>query len=97
MDTDTINKMLERKGKNIFLRDCGACHGGKEKTDNYLAGVVQRVGKNYLGRFITNQDSLVSIKDHYAMKMKEEYVNLANSHNFKYSPDTLAGIIEDLK
>ncbi len=85
------------KGEKLFLSDCGMCHGGKRKTDNYLAGVVQRLGEKYLTIYLTKQDSLINSKDKYALRIKEEYGNLENSHNFKYNYDQIYSLIEYLR
>ena len=86
-----------RRGESIFKSDCVACHSTRHSTDNYLLGVVQRVGPNYLKLYLTKQDSLINAKDNYALKVKRTYSNQANSHNFKYSDEQLNAIIEYLK
>ncbi len=94
---DTIDTSLAQKGKIIFIQECGMCHGGKEKTDNYLEGVVQRLGKSFLVTYITNEDSLLAAKNKYVLDLIKEYNNARGKHNNKYSVDTLNAIIEYLK
>lgn len=89
-DTTIINQ-----GKTLFVANCGTCHAIL-KTDNYLAGVVERVGVNYLKLYITKQDSLVKSKDKYALELKKIYGNLANNHNFPLSDVQLNAIISYL-
>lgn len=101
--TDTIpnafpvDSALFNLGKALFIRDCNACHVTKGRLHNYLEGVVDRVGKNYLKLYLTKQDSLTSARDTNAIHLKEVWGNMANSHNFKYSDKELTAIIEYLK
>jgi mono/diheme cytochrome c family protein len=92
-----IDSIKYRNGESIFRADCQACHGGRDKTDNYLEGVVERVGPDYLKLYLTRQDSLITAKNEYALKLKDVFGNLGNSHNFKYSDEQLNAIIEYLK
>jgi len=80
------------QGKSLFTTNCGACHA-VFKTDNYLQGIVQRLGVNYLKIYVTKQDSLIQAKDAYALKVKRAFGNLANSHNFQFSDAQLNAII----
>ncbi|AUC76406.1 c-type cytochrome [Olleya sp. Bg11-27] len=85
-------------GKELFKEDCTMCH--KERgiiNIRYMVETFENVGHNYFKAFITNQDSLVKIKDIYAIKVKEEYNYTANAHNFKYSEKEINGIIEYIK
>jgi len=66
-------------------------------TDNHLAGVVQRAGEDYLKLYITKQDSLIKVKNKYALELKRVFGNLANAHNFKFSNQQLNAIIAYLK
>jgi hypothetical protein len=84
-------------GQNIFKADCNVCHVSKGRRHNFLEGVVQRVGENYLKLYITRQDSLLKAKDRYAVNIKEAWGNLGNSHNFHYSEKQLLEIIEYLR
>ena len=93
----SIDSTQYKKGKTIFIADCKVCHGGKDRTDNYLEGVVERIGVNYLKLYLTKQDSLITAKNKYALRLKDTFGNLANSHNFKYSDEQLNAIIEYLK
>ena len=92
-----IDSTLYHRGETIFRADCNACHVSKNKLHNYLEGVVDRVGKDYLNLYLTKQDSLVSAKDSNALMLKRVWNNMANSHNFKYTEDELNAIIEYLK
>jgi len=85
------------KGLEIFLNDCRKCHVTKGRLHNYLDGIVDKVGVDYLKLYITKQDSLTENKDKYALAIKEEWGNQANSHNFKYSENELNLLIEYLK
>ncbi len=86
---DTI---LITRGKTLFKDTCGICHA-VWKTDNYLAGIVERRGAPYLKLYITKQDSLIEAKNEYALKIKESYGNLASVHNYKFSDEQLNTII----
>ena len=96
-DESLIDSTLYHRGEAIFRTDCNACHVAKDKLHNYLEGVVDRVGKDYLKLYLTKQDSLVSAKDSNALMLKRVWNNMANSHNFKYSEEELNAIIEYLK
>lgn len=84
-------------GQNIFKTDCNVCHVSKGRRHNLLEGVVQRVGDDYLKLYLTRQDSLIKAKDRYAVNIKEEWGNLGNSHNFRYSEKQLQELIEYLR
>jgi mono/diheme cytochrome c family protein len=90
-DTSSINQ-----GRSLFLTNCRQCHNVLA-TDNYLAGVIQRVGESYLKLYLTRQDSLIKAKDKYALELKGEFGNLTSVHNFKFSNDQLNAIIAYLK
>ncbi|MFN7014408.1 MAG: c-type cytochrome [Bacteroidia bacterium] len=92
-----IDSTLYRNGYTIFKADCNACHVTKQRLHNHLEGVVDRVGEDYLKLYLTKQDSLILAKDSNALKLKELWSNLANSHNFKYTQEQLNAIIEYLK
>jgi mono/diheme cytochrome c family protein len=92
-----IDSALYHRGEAIFRLDCNACHVVKNKLHNYLEGVVDRVGKDYLKLYLTKQDSLVFAKDNNALMLKRMWNNMANSHNFKYTEEELNAIIEYLK
>ncbi len=83
--------------QKIFRTDCNTCHVTKVKHHDYLKGVVQRVGENYLMLYITKQDSLIMAKDKYAVNVKEAFNNQGNSHNFKYTEKQLKELIEYLR
>ncbi|HET6996935.1 MAG TPA: cytochrome c [Chitinophagaceae bacterium] len=90
-DTSLINQ-----GRLLFQKNCGSCHN-VEATDNYLKGVVQRVGLNYLKLYLTKQDSLIKSKEEYALELKRRFGNLASVHNFEFSDEQLNAIIAYLK
>jgi mono/diheme cytochrome c family protein len=90
-DTSLINQ-----GKLLFVNNCGVCHKILA-TDNHLAGVVQRVGEDYLKLYVTKQDSLIKAKNKYALELKKVFGNLANAHNFKFSNQQMNAIIAYLK
>jgi len=87
--TDSI---LLSRGKALFSANCNSCHP-IFKTDNFLARIVDRVGAKYLKLYITKQDSLIEAKDQYALKLKDVFGNLGNSHNFVFSEEQLNAII----
>jgi len=80
------------EGKLLFATNCGACHA-VFKTDNYLQGIVQRLGANYPKIYITKQDSLIKANDEYALEAKQAFGNMGNSHNFRFSDEQLNAII----
>jgi hypothetical protein len=84
-------------GQKIFRNDCNACHVAKGKRHNYLEGVVQRAGEDYLKLYITKQDSLIAAKDKYALELKEKWGNLGNCHNFRYTEKQIMELIEYLR
>ena len=92
-----IDSSLFYKGETIFKTDCNKCHVTKNRLHNYLEGVVQRVGVDYLKLYLTKQDSLVLVKDSIALQLKQFWGNMANSHNFGYTEEELKAIIEYLK
>lgn len=47
--------------------------------------------------YITKQDSLIETRDPYALKMKEVWNNMANSHNFIYNEKEIDALIEYLR
>ncbi|WP_452600900.1 hypothetical protein [Pontimicrobium sp. MEBiC06410] len=86
-------------GKEIFISDCNVCHK-RHSVINPLSmtkGIMNEMGIDYFKEFITNQDSLINVKDTYTTKIKNNYGNLANSHNFKYSNSELNNLIEYIK
>ncbi len=92
----TVDTSLINQGKRLFVNNCGVCHKILA-TDNHLAGIVQRVGEDYLKLYVTKQDSLIKIKNKYALELKRAFGNLANVHNFKFSNEQLNSIIAYLK
>lgn len=92
----SIDTVLIKGGKILFKTNCSSCHA-IFKTDNYLQGVVQRVGENYLKLYLTKQDSLIKANDRYALELKKTFGNLGNSHNFDFSDEQLNAIISYLK
>jgi nitrate/TMAO reductase-like tetraheme cytochrome c subunit len=92
---DTVLYFLN--GQKIFRADCNSCHVVKGRLHNYLEGVVQRLGEDYLRKYITKQDSLIAAKDGYALAVKEEWNNQGNSHNFNYTDKHLKELIEYLR
>jgi len=93
---DTEDTTLINKEKFIFAENCQACHPIL-KTDNFLAGIVERVGINYLKLYLTKQDSLIKAKDKYAIELKKAYGNTGNIHNFHFSDDQLNAIVAYLR
>lgn len=93
---DSISSVQRDFGLSIAKTNCWACHKFYSKH-NFLQGVVQRVGEEYLSAFITNQDSLIRIGDTYAIEMKASFSNLKNSHNFNFSKSELTALIEFLR
>ena len=70
----SIDAIQIKQGQTLFKINCGSCHA-IFKTDNYLQGVVQRVGENYLKMYLTKQDSLIKAKDKYALEVKKAFGN----------------------
>ena len=96
-DGITVDSLLYYEGKAIFKADCNKCHVSKGGSHNYLEGVVQRLGVDYLNLYLTKQDSLISARDSNALHLKEIWGNNGNSHNFVYSETELKSIVEYLK
>ncbi|HBU77662.1 MAG TPA: hypothetical protein DEF18_06125 [Muricauda sp.] len=85
------------KGLDVFLNDCGHCHVTKNKLHNYLDGVVEEYGEEYVSMYITRQDSLIANGDDLTMSIKKEWGNNGFSHNFNYTDEELRNLIEYLK
>tara|TARA_R110002051_G_scaffold322862_1_gene414713 strand:- start:792 stop:1229 length:438 start_codon:yes stop_codon:yes gene_type:complete len=85
------------KGLDLFLNDCKQCHVTKNKLHNYLDGIVDKRGKEFLKLYLTKQDSLIENEDELALAIKKEWGNQANNHNFKYSEKDLDFLMEYLK
>jgi len=98
---DSLNKNLSETrydyGLALAKSYCMTCHKFNFATDNYLEGVVQRVGEKYLSLYLTKQDSLITVHDAYAVSVKERFGNLGNSHNFNFSQSDLKALIEFMK
>ncbi len=92
-----VDSSLFYKGEALFKKDCNSCHVTKYRRHNYLEGVVDWLGIEYLKLYLTKQDSLVSAKDSIALHLKEVWGNQGNSHNFHYSEDDLNAVIEYLR
>lgn len=91
------DSLLFHKGEVLFKKDCNSCHVAKYKLHNYLEGVVDWLGTNYLRLYLTKQDSLMTAKDSIALRLKEVWGNRGNNHNFHYSEDDLNAIVEYLR
>ncbi len=85
------------KGLDIFLNDCRQCHVTKNKLHNYLDGVVDEYGEQFVAMYITEQDSLIENMNYLALAIKKEWGNNTSNHNFKYSDEELSYLIEYLK
>jgi mono/diheme cytochrome c family protein len=92
----TDDTTLVNEGKSLFVKNCGSCHK-VWATDSYLAGIVDRVGEDYLKLYVTKQDSLIKAKNKHALEVKKMFGNLANVHNFKFSNEQFNAIIAYLK
>tara|TARA_R110002051_G_scaffold69863_1_gene125655 strand:- start:1422 stop:1859 length:438 start_codon:yes stop_codon:yes gene_type:complete len=84
-------------GKEIFMEDCRKCHVSKYMKHNYLSGVVEKVGINYLKTYLAKQDSLLKAKDDYALELKDFWGNNGTIHKFNYTENELNLLIEYLK
>ena len=100
-EIDSLKKNLTTTKYNYGIAlakaHCMTCHGFNFGTDNYLEGVVQRVGEKYLSIYLTKQDSLINAHDPYAISLKNKWGNLGNSHNFKFSQSDLEALMEIMK
>lgn len=73
------------------------CHTGKSQLHYNLDKTLEEMDFEYFKLYLTKQDSLILVKDSYAIAVKENYGNMANSHNFQYSDKELNQIIEYIK
>ncbi|WP_282148441.1 c-type cytochrome [Algibacter lectus] len=93
--TEKTTPEFER-GKDLFISDCNVCH--KRRTiinpRSITNGILDEMGIEYFKKYLTKQDSLIIAKDLYATRIKEDYGNLGNSHNFNYSESELNDLIE---
>lgn len=55
------------------------------------------MGVDYLMRYITNQDSLLRVKDPHAIRIRSAYGNQKSVHNYKFSDKELQSIIAYLQ
>ena len=97
-----VSKQDERtpefeKGLDIFLNDCSQCHVTKNRLHNYLDGVIEEYGEEYVAMYITRQDSLIASNDNLTLAIKKEWGNNAFNHNFNYSNEELRNLIEYLR
>lgn len=93
-DPILIDSVLFNKGFVLFKSDCNLCHVSKGRLHNFLDRVTTRLEEDYLKLFLTRQDSLIEAKDDYVIKLKNFWGNLDFNHQFNYSDDQLAAIIE---
>ena len=93
--TQRVNPKFER-GKELFLYDCVACHRSRTllSTISMNGRILEEMGVHYFKKYVTKQDSLTSVGDLYAMKLKEVHKNRPNSHNFKYDDSELDDLLE---
>ncbi len=84
-------------GQNIYIDSCRQCHARKGHNHNFLNNIFTRVDTSYFKKYLTRQDSLIRVKDKYALSVKESYGNMGNSHNFKFDTLELLGLVEYLK
>jgi mono/diheme cytochrome c family protein len=96
--TEKTTPEFER-GKEIYTSNCNVCHKRRSiiNTFSMTNGIMNEMGIDYFKEYITKQDSLTSAKDIYATRIKDDYGNLGNSHNFKYSDSELNDLIEYIK
>ena len=101
IEIDSLKKNLSTTkynyGLSLARTHCMTCHKFNFGTDNYLEGVIQRVGEKYLSLYLTKQDSLINAHDPYAVSLKNNWGNLGNSHNFNFSKSDLEALFEFMK
>jgi hypothetical protein len=85
------NKMV-REGEILFRENCAVCHK-VFGNHNFLDGVVQRYGRNFVKLYITKQDSLLKANDSIALDRKSIYSNAEFIHKFQFSEFQLNAII----
>ena len=88
---------LFKKGKEIFIADCNACHVQKERLHNFLEDIFEKIDTSYFKIYITKQDSLLNNKDTYALERKENFGLNGMIHSFKYNNEEIKALIEYLK
>lgn len=84
------------RGAVLFRRDCNKCHAGKGQLHNFIIGVTERRSKDYLIAFISNEDSLLKMKDPYVTRLVEVYKVWGN-HQYKYTEEEFHNLFEYLK
>ena len=99
----TVSPELNEKGKQgkqIFNTNCASCHSlDRKMTGPSLRGILntrEHPYENYVYDVITNEDSLVKIKDKCTLAINEEY-NMNFSHNFELNRTDLENLMEYLK
>ncbi len=83
------------RGKILFKdEDCYSCHKpDKRQHINLTKNLLKRRDKDYLIRFIKNEDSLLKAKHPIVIALKEQY-NWANGkHNSKLSKEKIMDIL----
>jgi mono/diheme cytochrome c family protein len=93
----TIYNVQYQYGQTLANQHCHSCHRFRYATDNFLEGVIQNLGADYVSLYLTKQDSLIRNGDEHALLVKRIYGNMGNSHNFKLNKSELAGLIEYMK
>ena len=83
----------------IFNAECATCHSFyKNATGPKMSGLIQRVpNENWIVEFITNQDSLINIRDKYTLDIML-WSPVEFSHNYSdISNDDLSKLLEYVK
>lgn len=94
----TFDNRTERSQPQIFKKKCATCHSyHSDMTGPKMSGILDRVpSKEWLRKFITNQDSLIEVEDKYTLEIME-WSAVEWNHNFddleKADLDTLLNYI----
>jgi cytochrome c len=84
------------KGKVIFNANCAACHRMNSKNNILKNALKGFPDEKYFYNYLTNEDSLIKIKDKQNKVINEMFEGDYN-HNFKLSQEEVKNLKEYIK
>lgn len=85
-----------KMGKALFNMNCAACHAlNRDMTGPRLGNIYENKYpyENYLFDFITKQDSLLKVKDSYALKLRNEWNTTPFVHQYHLSNKEIKALL----
>ncbi|CAN5180531.1 hypothetical protein BH11BAC6_BH11BAC6_07890 [soil metagenome] len=93
-NTTLVEKQENEKGKTLFSEKCSGCHA-VHKTDNFLAGVSNRVpDKQLLYAWIRNSQEVIRSGNPYFVKLYEAHNKTSMTVFPELSNDDIDDILE---